>query len=167
MSSDEVNHAVQSLKFAKAKVFHSTDNDQNAPFWTGKIEVIFRGIIPAGRSHDSTKFDDSWDGGDVGFVIGQADPKMKGVMTKKGNHQESRKVDGMMDEVRNGGLLETITMNHCSTVGLMFAGVLGPMNPMIMARQADKKKRGSDQVAADLASSVRPTKIRVMQEIRV
>jgi hypothetical protein len=47
----------------------------------------------------------------------------------------------------------------------MFAGVLGPINPMIMARKANEQKRGADQVAADMASYVRPTKIIVLQEM--
>jgi hypothetical protein len=36
---------------------------------------------------------------------------------------------------------------------------------MIMARKANEQKRGADQVAADMASYVRPTKIIVLQEM--
>jgi hypothetical protein len=147
-------------------VFNSKDsNDQKAPFWTGKAEVLFYRAILAGRFYNPLKHENKWDGGDVGFVMGQADPKMKGVMTKVGNHAISFKSDGMVSERIDREYLETVSMKYCSTVGLMFAGVLGPIDPMIMARQFNTQKRGADHVAADMASSVRPTKIRVAQEM--
>jgi hypothetical protein len=166
VSYDGINVTTRSLKFAKAKLFNSENKDQNASFWTGKVEVDFHRRISTGRFNAPAIIENKWDGGDVGFVMGQADPKMKGVMTKQGSHATSEQYSvRAQEEFCDGGILQTITMNYCSTVGLMFNGVLGPINPMILARKANEQKRGADQVAADMASHVRPTKIRVLQEM--
>jgi hypothetical protein len=163
------------LMFAKAKVVNHSTNDEPqdapAPFWTGNEQVQIVEEFDTGKTHTSSRkaSQNKWDGGEdnVGFVIGQTDPKKKGIMTTKGNFvSESTKYTGVHRKYKKGRLLETIQLNYCSTVGLIVAGVLGPFNSMEVARKLNEHKRGAAQVAADSENtSVRPKKIRMVQEM--
>jgi hypothetical protein len=158
----------QALLFAKANVFNSSDAAQEAPFWTGNVKVEFAEIFDTGRTHVQNKWQNKWKGGDVGLVVGQAGPKMKGVMTKEGNIAVSKQDDGRRTTYREGRLLDTITLNYCSTVGLMMAGVLGPVDRYVMARKLHEYKRGADGEAGDgedAESMPPPQKIRFVQEV--
>ena len=73
--------AQQALKFAKAKVFHSADDTEELPFWTGNSEVKLYEILDTGENNTRQPFQHKWEGGDVGYVGGQYDPKKKGVMS--------------------------------------------------------------------------------------
>jgi hypothetical protein len=121
--------------FAKAKVVNHSTNDEPqdapAPFWTGNVQVQIVEEFDTGKTHTSSRqaSQNKWDGGEdnVGFVIGQTDPKKKGIMTTKGNFvTESTRQQVVQKTYREGKELETIQLNYCSTVGLIVAGVLGP-----------------------------------------
>jgi hypothetical protein len=168
-STDGIASTHTALMFAKAKVFNHSTNDepQDKPFWTGNVQVQIFEITDTGKTQTRKASQNKWDGGDVGFVIGQTDPKKKGIMTTKGNFvSESTKYTGVHRKYKKGRLLETIQLNYCSTVGLIVAGVLGPFNSMEVARKLNEHKRGAAQVAADSENtSVRPKKIRMVQEM--
>lgn len=115
----------RALKFAKAQVRQPTGNEANAPnFWTGKVEVTFSEAFFKGYKeqgdHSST-----WNGGDVSFVMGISDPdKKKGVKSDKGERFEVHKSKRRRKTYTKGGVLQTITLRYCSTLGLIHAGVL-------------------------------------------
>jgi hypothetical protein len=142
-SYDGFSSTDKSLKFAKAKIFHSADDDakENKPFWTGNVTVKFFELLDSGRTFTMPIYHNTWTGGDVGFVKGQADPKKKGFMTTQGNLAESAQDNGARRLCTPGRLLETVKLNYCSTTGLIVAGVLGP-DPMLMASvKGTKSKR--------------------------
>ena len=64
-----------------------------------------------------------------------------------------------------GRELASIKLHYCSTVGLIYAGILGPVNPMLMARKTNEYKRGKAQFVADAANMPPPKKIRYVPEI--
>jgi hypothetical protein len=164
-SFDGVSGTDKALLFAKAKVFNSSNAAQEAPFWTGNVKVEFSELLDTGRTHVVRPSQNKWKGGDVGVVEGQAGPKMKGVMTKEGNIATSQKDRGLRRTYIKGRILETITLKYCSTVGLMMAGVLGPVDPCVMAKTLHDDKRGADAVTVDAASMPLPKKIRFVQEV--
>lgn len=111
------------LKFAKAEVRQDT-GDSTAPFWTGKVQVTVSEAIDNGykeqKDHSS-----KWDGGDVSYVMGISDPdKKKGVKSDKGESFSVHKSKRRRKAYAKGGLLSTITLRYCSTLGLIHAGVL-------------------------------------------
>jgi len=111
------------LKFAKAEVRQAT-NESSAPFWTGKVEVTVYEATFIGykeqKDHSS-----KWNGGDVSYVMGILDPdKKKGVKSDKGEKFDVHKSKRRRKTYANGGLLATITLRYCSTLGLIHAGVL-------------------------------------------
>jgi hypothetical protein len=158
-STDGIASTHTALMFAKAKVFNHSTNDepQDKPFWTGNVQVQIFEITDTGKTQTRKASQNKWDGGDVGFVIGQTDPKKKGIMTTKGNFvTESTRQQVVQKTYREGKVLETIQLNYCSTVGLS----------MQVGRKLNQHKRGAAQVAADSEStSVRPKKIRMVQEM--
>ena len=82
-------------------------------------ETIFKGYTEL-KDHSS-----KWDGGDVSYVMGISDPdKKKGVKSDKGESFEVRKSKRRRKTYNNGGLLATITLHYCSTLGLVQAGVI-------------------------------------------
>jgi hypothetical protein len=162
---DGVSTTYKALLFAKAKVFNSSDAAQEAPFWTGNVKVEFSEIFDTGTTHTMGPTQNKWKGGDVGVVVGQAGPKMKGVMTREGNIAVSQKDHGLRKIYIKGRILETITLKYCSTVGLMMAGVLGPVDPYVMAKTLHEYKRGADAVTVGTASMPLPKKIRHVQEV--
>jgi hypothetical protein len=166
-SFDGVSSTHKALLFAKAKVFNSSDAAEEAPsFWTGNVTVKFQEMFDTGNTHIAAPGINQWKGGDVGVVLGQTGPKMKGVMTKEGNIAvRSKKDDGHRTTYRKGRVLETITLKYCSAVGLMVAGVLGPVDPYVMARNLHDHKRGVDAVTVDAESMPRPQEIRFVQEV--
>jgi hypothetical protein len=166
-SYDGVSSTHQALKFAKAEVFNSSaDDTENVPFWTGNIEVQFVEIFDTGETHARRLSENTWDGGDVGFVMGQTDPKKKGVMSTQGKTiVKSKPKKKARKTYAEGRVLETIKLHYCSTVGLVYAGIFGPPNPMLLARKMNENKRGAAQVAADAATMPQPKKIRYVPEI--
>jgi hypothetical protein len=165
-SFDGVSGTDKALLFAKAKVFNSSNAAQEAPFWTGNVKVEFSEIFDTGTTHTMGPTQNKWKGGDVGVVVGQAGPKMKGVMTREGNIAVSQKDHGLRKIYIKGRILETITLKYCSTVGLMMAGVLGPVDPYVMARKVHEYKRGAaDAVTAGTEIMPPPKKIRHVQEV--
>ena len=167
-SFDGISSTVKALMFAKAKIFNSGNDDdtkEKKPFWTGNVTVEIFELFETGTTYTAPTHNNTWKGGDVGFVIGQADPKKKGVMTAEGNLANSVKDNGVRAHYTRGRLLETINLNYCSTVGLIFAGVLGPVNPMLLARKLNEHKRGRAQVEEDAEIIPSPQKIRLVQEL--
>jgi hypothetical protein len=96
-------------------------------------------------------------------VIGQSDPAMKGVMTKEGNLDDSWEDNGERTSTTRGENLETITLHYCSAVGLMVAGVFGPVDRRTMARRLNEFKRGAARVAADAANMPAPQRLQMVQ----
>jgi hypothetical protein len=164
-SFDGVSSTEQALKFAQAKVFNSADDTKNLPFWTGTIYIIFHEIFDTGETETISTFQNTWDGGDVGFVMGQTDAKKKGVMSKQGNFEETVQYNRVQKIYLPGRYLATIKLHYCSTVGLLFFGILGPVNPMLLARKINEYKRGVAQVVADAATMPSPKKIIYVPEI--
>jgi hypothetical protein len=165
-SCDRVNTTKQALKFANAEVFNSADDTGNLPFWTGNIEVKFLEIFDTGETTVARKtHQNTWDGGDVGFVMGYTEPKKKGVMSTQGSMVETKKRERVRKVYTQGRILETIKLHYCSTVGLVYAGIFGPPNPMLLARKMNENKRGAAQVAMDAATMPQPKKIRYVPEI--
>jgi hypothetical protein len=163
-SFDGVSSTHQALLFAKAKVFNSSDAAQENPLWTGTVTVEFREIFDTGATRVKGPSQNEWKGGDVGVGVGQTGPKMKGVVTKEGNIAVSKKRDGRRTIYRKGRILDTITLKYCSTVGLMMAGVLGPVDPYVMARNVQECKRGADTRPVDAESMPPPQKIRFVPD---
>jgi hypothetical protein len=155
----------RALISAKAKVITWSDYDQEAPFWTGKVEVHLWNCIETGETYIISASTTEWEKGDIGVVIGQhSDPAMKGVMTQEGKLEESCKEDnGERTRTTRGEHLETITLHCYSAVGLMVAGVLGPMDRMKMARRLNELKRGAAQVVADAANMPTPQRLHMVQ----
>lgn len=59
------------------------------------MTVKFFELFDAGRTHTVPAHADTWQGGDVSFVMGQADPRKKeGVMTTEGNLAKGVKDNG-------------------------------------------------------------------------
>jgi hypothetical protein len=119
------------LKFAKASVRDgSTNGGMPAQFWTGKIEVSFSEAHFTGYT-SQRDYSQSWKGGDVSYVMGISDPdKKKGVKSDQGSTFEVKKCSGgQIANYARGGLLQTITLRYCSTLGLIHAGIL-PKPPM-------------------------------------
>lgn len=115
---------VHALKFAKANVRQATGNDTTAPFWTGMIEVSFYEASFKGYK-EQKDHTNKWNGGDVAYVMNISDPdKKKGVKSDKGEHFEVKKSKRRRKQYAKGGLLSTITLRYCSTLGLIHAGVL-------------------------------------------
>jgi hypothetical protein len=166
-SFDGISSTDQALKFAKAKVFDSADETENTPFWTGNIEVKFYELFDTGEIVTRQPFQNTWDGGDVGPVMGlQTDSNMKGVMSTEGKTVINGKEEKRKRKYRRiGRKLASIKLHYCSTVGLIFAGVLGPVNPIWLARKVNEYKRGAEQVAAEAANMPPPKKIRWVPEI--
>jgi hypothetical protein len=153
----------RAMIFTKAQVFNWSNSDKEAPFWTGKVEAQFWDCIETGETYIESACTNEWEKGDIGVVIGQSDPAMKGVMTQQGNLEKSREDSGKRTVTTRGSCLEAITLHYCSTVGLMVAGVFGPVDRMIMARRVNEFKRGAAQVAADAATMPTPEKIQMVQ----
>ena len=160
-----VSATFKALLFAKAKVFNSSDAAQDAPFWTGNGTVKFVEIFDTGSTHVLPPTQNKWKGGDVGVAVGQTGPKMKGVMTKEGDIAVSKKDNGRRTRYREGQIVDTITLKYCSAVGLMMAGVLGPIHPYVMTRKLHENKRGADAITVDAESKPTPKKIRFVQEM--
>ena len=75
-------------------------------------------------------FSNSWNGGDVAYVMGISDPdQKKGVKSQKGETFTAHKSKRRRKMYAKGGLLCTITLRYCSTLGLIHAGIL-PKPPM-------------------------------------
>jgi hypothetical protein len=116
------------LKFQKANV-RQADGNHSAPFWTGKVEVIVLEAIETGY-REINDFSNSWNGGDVAYVMGISDPdQKKGVKSQKGETFTAHKSKRRRKMYAKGGLLCTITLRYCSTLGLIHAGIL-PKPPM-------------------------------------
>jgi hypothetical protein len=164
-SFDGISSTSQALKFAKPKVFNSADDTENLPYWTGTIDVEFIQLFYTREIETRPTFQNSWDGGDFGFVMGQTDAEKKGVMSKQGNFEKTMKDNGVREKYTEGRVLATIKHHYCSTVGLIFAGILGPVNPMLLARKINEYNRGVAQVAADAATMPPPKIIRYVPEI--
>jgi hypothetical protein len=165
-SSDGISSAHQALKFVRAKIFNSADDTETLPFWTGTIEVIFHELFDTGEQTQTiSTCQNTWDGGDVGFVMGHTDPKNKGVMSTQGNFEETVKANAVKKICTEGPVLAIIKLHYCSTVGLIFAGIFGQVNPMLLARKTNVYKRGAAQVAADAVTMPPPKKIRSVLEI--
>jgi hypothetical protein len=164
-SFDGANCTHQALKFAKAKVFNSANDSENLPCWTGNIKVKFREIIATGETKARKTSTNTWDGGDVGYVRGQTDPKKKGVMSTQGTTVMTKPEKKVRKVCTEGRVLETIKLHYCSTVGLVYAGIFGPPNPMLLARKMNEKKRGASLVAMDVATMPQPKKIRYTPEM--
>jgi hypothetical protein len=111
---DGVSTSFKALLFAKAKAFNSSDAAQEAPFWTGNVTVEFKEIFDTGNTHVQAPHQAVWKGGEVGIVAAQTGPKMKGVMTEKGNLAVSKKDDGHRVTYREGRILDTITLKYDS-----------------------------------------------------
>ena len=118
------------LKFAKAKVREATNEDAaDKPFWTGIVQVDFSEAIYAGE-YEMRDQSDLWTGGDVSYVMGISDPdKKKGVKSEQGSSFNVQKTKRRRTKFAKGGLLKTITLRYCSTLGLIHAGIL-PKPPM-------------------------------------
>jgi hypothetical protein len=117
------------LKFAKAPVREATNGSTPPVFWTGKVDVKVSEAIQSGYV-EMPDFSSTWNGGDVGYVMGISDPdKKKGVISDKGTQFEVTKSKRRRVTFKTGGLLATITLRYCSTLGLIHAGVL-PKPPM-------------------------------------
>ena len=110
-SSDGISTTNQALKFAKAKVFDSPDDSESLPFWTGNIEVKFDEIFESGETKTHRPRQNKWDGGDVGFVMGQTDPKKKGVMSTQGNIVETEQLDRVRKLYTEGQVLASIKLH--------------------------------------------------------
>jgi hypothetical protein len=86
-------------------------------------------------------------------------------MSTQGTTVRAGKIQRAQTVYKVGRLLETIKLHYCSTVGLVFAGIFGPPNPMLLARKMNENKRGAAQVAMDAATMPQPKKIRYVPEI--
>ena len=136
----------QALQFVKSTVLQKTEENKGIPpqYWTGTVEVSFyestaEQVVTSSSNQGTRAFSSSWKGnsGDVGYMIGKSDPdKKKGVMSAAGNTTEyvpppaNQSVTGnghkpaITTVYRKGGLLQTIHMKYCSTLGLIFANIL-------------------------------------------
>lgn len=120
------------LKFAKPKVREATNDGavSDKPFWTGIVQVEFSEAIFSGRYYEAEDYTKSWEGGDVSFVMGISDPdKKKGVKSEQGSSFNVQKSKRRRADFAKGGLLKTITLRYCSTLGLIHVGIL-PKPPM-------------------------------------
>jgi hypothetical protein len=162
-SYDGSRSSERALIFAKAKVFNRSNSDQEAPFWTGKVEAIFWSCVDTGETYIESACKNKWETGDIGVVIGQSDPALKGVMTQEGNLEKSHKDSGKRRRTTRLNQLPTVTLHYCSAAGLMAAGVFGPVDRMVMARRLNEYKRGATQVAADAANMPKPQKLQMVQ----
>lgn len=112
------------LKFAKAPVRQAAGHETCAPFWTGKVEVRFHEVTFSGYK-EQKDVASKWNGGSVSYVMGISDPdKKKGVKSDKGEQFEVKKSKRRRKAYKTGGLLQTVTLRYCSTLGLIHAGVL-------------------------------------------
>ena len=166
-SFDGIRSLDQALQFAKAKGFDdSADDTKTLPFWhwTGNIEVKFYEIIEIGETETRRQpFQNTWDGGDVGFMMGPAELE-KGVMSTQGNITKTGP-NNTAAIFLEGRELASIKLHYCSTVGLIYAGILGPVIPMLLARKTNEHKRGAAQVVADVTNMPPPKKVRYVPEI--
>lgn len=109
------------LKFAKTPV-----RDGGAPSvsWTGKIEVDFYEAHFMG-TYELQDHSNTWNGGDISYVMGMSDPdKKKGVKSNKGSTLKVHKDPRLRNQYVKGAKLNTLTLNYCSTLGLVEAGIL-------------------------------------------
>ena len=133
-SRDEAGgYTKQALKFARSAVMQETEENKGIPpqFWTGNVEVSFyEGVSAHYEPSSGAAYQNTWRGdkGDVGFMEGKTNPdKKKGVMSVAGNTTE---YTGPTQGAHNtlvyckGGLLMTVHLKYCSTIGLIFAGIL-------------------------------------------
>ena len=88
-------------------------------------EATFQGY------YEQEDYTNHWKGGDVSFVMGISDPdKKKGVKSGQGSTFEVQKCSQRKRaRFAKGGLLKTITLRYCSTLGLIHANIL-PKPPM-------------------------------------
>jgi hypothetical protein len=119
----------QALKFARTPVMQKTEDNKVPPaFWTGSVQVEFYEGVYHGTQSGTRAFRNSWTGAgnDVGYMIGKSNPdQKKGVMSATGSTVDyAQPKAGKRARYNQGGHLKTITMNYCSTVGLIFAGIL-------------------------------------------
>jgi hypothetical protein len=119
----------QALKFAKTPVMQKTEDNKVPPaFWTGSVQVEFYEGVYHGVESNTRAFRNSWTGAgnDVGYMIGKSNPdQKKGVMSAAGSTRDyTQPSAGKRARYATGGHLKTITLNYCSTVGLIFAGIL-------------------------------------------
>ena len=142
VSKDELGGtSKQALKFVKINVFHKSEGDRFAArMWTGTVEVDFYEGIPhvlesSSSSNQSRAFSSTWEGrtSDVGFTLGVSNPdKKKGVMSAAGNTVEytaptTNSGSGSRGKTiifKKGGLLKSVSLKYCSTLGLIYAGIL-------------------------------------------
>jgi hypothetical protein len=117
------------LKFAKTPVREAVNGSTLPTSWTGKVKVTFSEAILDGykerQDHTNT-----WNGGDVSYVMGISDPdKKKGVKSDKGIQFDVREETRRREKYKSGRLLSTITLRYCSILGLIEAGIL-PKPPL-------------------------------------
>lgn len=133
------------LKFAKTPVREAT-NEAQAPFWTGKVEVTFYEAKFTGYK-EQKDFSNKWNGGDVSYVMGISDPdKKKGVKSDKGEKFEVHKSKRRRKTYSKGGVLATVTLRYCSTLGLIHAGVLAKPPVWDMQRLTNPAKDSQESV---------------------
>ena len=156
----------QALKFVKSTVLEKTEENQGiAPmYWTGSVDASFYECVPEhdSRSAADKAFGNSWNGhsNNVGFMRGRTNPdKKKGVMSAAGDTVEYVPPSNQPHTTRykRRGLLKTITLKYCSTLGLIYAGIL-PKPPCWQlhrmthpAPQIDHNDKMDDSGAIDLS----------------
>ena len=126
----------------------------------------FNELLDTGETKTLQPRQNTWDGGDVGFVMDQSDLE-KGVMSTQGNITNTIMKGIRLQQIvyAEGRELAGIKLHYYSTVGLIYAGILGPVNPMLMAWKQNEYKRGKAQFVADAATMPPPPKIRCVPEI--
>ena len=122
----------QALQFVRSTVLQKTEENKGIPpqYWTGTVEVSFyESVAEEASSSNQRAFSSSWKGNseNVGYMMGKSNPdKKKGVMSAAGNTTEyvPPPAQPWTTVYRKGGLLQTVHMKYCSTLGLIYANIL-------------------------------------------
>lgn len=140
----------RALQFVRSHVFPEEEAKKGMTppmYWTGTVDVSFYDAIPYVNHTPENKrkrqraFGNTWEGNskDVGFLVGKMNPdKKKGVMSAAGDTVEYEAADISSEDTSSptsttsyakGGHVKTISMKYCSTLGLIYVGIL-PRPPL-------------------------------------
>lgn len=165
-SSDGTRDITWALRCQKTPVVKADSpcSVSPSPFWTGKVEVELYEAIALNTVEPIQSFQPSWIGGDVTYTQGVSDVcKKTGVKSVTGSIAETTK-RGITRVYAKGRYLETISLNYCTTVGLIHVGVLPkpPMWDFHRLQHPRKRKICNDDDPPHKV--VTPQRIRISQE---
>jgi hypothetical protein len=169
-SQNEHTSTTKAFRFEKPRIDIAEDGTTkyNPGSLMGNVQVLFYEAIFDGYKQ-STRTIYSGEKKPLvpsSVVASSANQNKKVLRSGKGEHSESKAVsqssgNAQVASYKKGAHVETITVNYCTALGLIHAGVLAkPDDPFVEVRMANPWKRPTDGSAAPLDGVVAKRKKR-------